>query len=132
MDFADDGTRLRSPAGSGDARLGSRSLVDLQKEPSMAVTAFLDLRLRADAPADAHEVIERILRDTRAFDGSLGLEVLVDVADPAHITVVERWASLERDDAYRAWRATPEGASGLGALLASAPVLTRYETRTTL
>ena len=96
----------------------------------MPTAALLDLHLRADRAADALPVVEAILRDTRAFDGCLGIEVLVDVADAAHVTVVERWRSLERDDAYRAWRATPEGASGLGDLVDRPPVLTRYATRT--
>jgi quinol monooxygenase YgiN len=98
----------------------------------MAVTALLDLHLRADRVADAPAVLAVILKDTRAFEGSLGLEVLVDVADPAHLTVVEHWASIERDDAYRAWRDTPEGATNLGELLAAPPTLTRYESQSTL
>ena len=98
----------------------------------MTTAALLELHLRDDRDADALDVIEAILRDTRAFEGCLGVDVLVDVEDPAHVTIVERWQSLERDDAYRAWRATPEGASGLGDLLDRPAVLTRYAARTTL
>jgi quinol monooxygenase YgiN len=98
----------------------------------MAVTALLDLKLRADKVADAPAVIAAVLSQTRAFEGNEGLEVLVDVTDPTHLTVVEHWASIERDEAYRAWRATPEGASELGGLLAGAPTLTKYETQSTL
>lgn len=98
----------------------------------MTVTALLELRLRADRLDDSQEVIGAVLKDTRAFDGNQGLEVLVDVDDPAHVTIVEHWASLEHDTAYREWRATPEGASGLGDILAGPPVLTRYETQSTL
>jgi quinol monooxygenase YgiN len=98
----------------------------------MAVTAFLDLHLRPDAITEAPAVIDSVLADTRAFDGCLGIEVLHDLADPAHVTVVERWESLQHDDAYRAWRATPEGASDLGRVLAQPPTLWRYETRSTL
>lgn len=98
----------------------------------MAVTAFLDLHLRDDVLEHAHAAIDAILADTRAFDGSLGIEVLRDVADHAHVTIVERWESLQHDDAYRAWRATPEGASDLGRLLAEPPTLWRYETASTL
>lgn len=97
----------------------------------MAVTALLDLKLRADKLADAPAAIEVILKQTRAFEGNQGLEVLVDTADPAHFTVVEHWASIERDEAYRAWRETPEGATNLGELLAAAPTLTKYETQST-
>ena len=98
----------------------------------MAATAFLDLHLRPEALGDAPGVLAAVLADTRAFDGSLGIEVLQDVADPAHLTVVERWESLQHDDAYRAWRATPEGASDLGRVLAGPPTLWRYETHSTL
>jgi quinol monooxygenase YgiN len=95
----------------------------------MGITALLELHIREDRLVDAAEVIASTLKDTRAFDGNLGLEVLVDVQDPAHVTVVEHWQSLAHDDAYRAWRATPEGASGLGDILDRPPVLSRYETQ---
>lgn len=58
--------------------------------------------------------------------------MLHDLADPTHVTIVEHWASIERDDAYRAWRASPAGASDLGDLLAAPPTLWRYETGSTL
>jgi quinol monooxygenase YgiN len=98
----------------------------------MAVTSLLELHLRQDRLADAPSAIDAILRNTRAFVGNVGIEVLEDVDDPAHVTIVEHWESLQHDDAYRAWRATPEGASGLGALGDAPPVLTRYVTRSTL
>jgi quinol monooxygenase YgiN len=98
----------------------------------MTTTALLDLHVRSDRLADAPRIIDAVLRDTRAFQGCLGVEVLADVADAAHVTIVERWASLEHDDAYRAWRATPAGASGLADLLDRPAALTRYGTRSTL
>ncbi|HET8878501.1 MAG TPA: antibiotic biosynthesis monooxygenase family protein [Arthrobacter sp.] len=94
----------------------------------MPITAHLDLNLKAEAVPSAPSVLRETLADTRAFDGCLGVDVLVDQDNPAHILVVERWASMDHDAAYRAWRATDEGRSGLGALLAAAPVLTHFET----
>jgi quinol monooxygenase YgiN len=93
----------------------------------MPITAHLDLTLKAEALPTAPAVLRDILSDTRAFDGCLGVEVLVDSQNPAHVLVVEQWASLEHDAAYRAWRAG-DGASGLGELLAAPPVLTHFET----
>lgn len=90
----------------------------------MPVTALLDLTLRPEAVAGAHAVLHETLAATRAFDGCLDVEVLVDTADEAHVVVVERWASVEADAAYRAWRATREGTSQLGTLLAGPPTLT--------
>ena len=91
----------------------------------MPVTALLDLHLRPDALDEASSIIAATLKDTRAFTGNLGIEVLADVADPTHVTIVEHWESMQHDDAYRAWRATPEGASNLRTIVAAAPVLTR-------
>jgi quinol monooxygenase YgiN len=92
----------------------------------MALTALLDLQLKPDALETAHALIHATLSDTRAFPGCLGVTVLVDSANPAHVVVHETWESLERDQAYRAWRATPEGASELGSIVAAAPTLTHF------
>ncbi len=94
----------------------------------MTFTALLELTLQAERLADAPAVLAKTLEATRAFAGNLGIEVLYDVADPTHVVVRELWESLGHDDAYRAWRATPEGASDLRALLAAPPRLTRWST----
>jgi quinol monooxygenase YgiN len=93
----------------------------------MSVTSLLDLHVAAESLAGAPALIADVLTATRAFDGCLGVEVLVDTDDAAHFMVVETWRSLEHDDAYRAWRATPAGASALGSILAGPPTLTRFE-----
>jgi quinol monooxygenase YgiN len=98
----------------------------------MPITAHLDLFLKAEILDSAPATLRKILNDTRAFDGCLGVEVLVDSKDPAHVLVVERWASMAHDSAYRTWRAGAAGASGLGALLAAPPVLTHFEASFTL
>ena len=92
----------------------------------MAITAILDLQLKPESLNTASEVLHATLTDTRAFPGCLDVTVLVDSADPAHVVVYETWESIEHDRAYRAWRATPEGASDLGSILAAAPKLTLF------
>jgi heme oxygenase (mycobilin-producing) len=89
------------------------------------ITSILDLKVLPEHIADANETIERVLVATRAFPGSMGVEVLVDVADESHFALVEKWQSLEHDDAYRAWRATPGGASALNGIIESRK-LTRF------
>lgn len=89
----------------------------------MAITATLDMRLKADKLDSAFEVIHETLVGTRAFPGCLGVSVLIDSADPAHVVLLETWESPEADNAYRQWRATQEGASELGSLLAAPPSL---------
>src|SRR5690242_8689769 len=92
----------------------------------MATTAILDLQFKADSLGTAHKVIHATLTDTRAFPGCLDVTVLVDSDDPAHVVLYETWESVEHDRAYRAWRATPEGASDLGSILAAPPKLTLF------
>ena len=92
----------------------------------MAITAILELQLKADSLETADEIIRATLTDTRAFPGCLGVTVLVDSGDPAHVVLFETWESIEHDRAYRAWRATPEGASDLGSIMAAAPKLTLF------
>jgi quinol monooxygenase YgiN len=90
----------------------------------MAITSILELQLKPDSLENANEVIRETLVATRAFDGCQGVTVLVDTDDPTHVVLFETWESIDHDRAYRAWRATPEGASGLGGILAAAPKLT--------
>ena len=92
----------------------------------MAITAILDLQLKADSLATAHEIIHATLTDTRAFPGCLDVTVLVDSNDPAHVVLYETWESIEHDQAYRAWRASAEGKSELGSILAAAPKLSLF------
>ena len=92
----------------------------------MAITSILELQLKADSLETAHQVIRDTLTATRAFPGCLGVTVLVDSGDPAHVVLYEAWESVEHDRAYRAWRATPEGASDLGSIMAAAPKLTLF------
>lgn len=75
----------------------------------MTITSLLDIRLSPDAPADAETRVSAVLDQTRARPGFVSADVVRDLDDPRHLVVIEVWESLEADDAYRAWRATPEG-----------------------
>ena len=92
----------------------------------MAITAILDLQLKPDSLETADRVLHATLTDTRAFPGCVDVTVLVDSADSAHVVLYETWESVEHDQAYRAWRASAEGASELGSILAAAPKLTLF------
>jgi heme oxygenase (mycobilin-producing) len=95
----------------------------------MTITALLEFRVTPEALATAPAVIHDTLAATRAFAGNMGVEVVVDIADPTHFVVIEQWESLEADEAYRAWRSTPEGGSDLGNILAGAPSLTKLNSQ---
>jgi quinol monooxygenase YgiN len=93
---------------------------------NMSITAMLEFHVTLDALATAPIVIHHTLAATRAFAGNMGVEVVVDIVDPTHFVVIEQWESLEADEAYRAWRSTPDGASDLGSILEGAPSLTKF------
>ncbi len=94
----------------------------------MTLAALLDLTLTPESMVDAAEVLRETLQDTRAFAGCLSVEVLRSTQEPTRTLLVERWESVEADAAYRAWRATPQGASRLRTLLAGPPSLTTFTT----
>ncbi len=98
----------------------------------MASTAILELRLKADVVEEAGPIIHGILEETRAFDGCLGVTVIEDASDPTHVAAIEEWESLEKDKAYREWRAGEGAATALAPLLAGPPNLIVGEARADL
>jgi quinol monooxygenase YgiN len=99
-----------------------------QKETTMPVTVILELRFKPESVADGREVMGRALQDTRAFDGNLRTEVLVDEDDEAHWLIYELWDTVDHDEAYRRFRAGEGKLTQLPPLLAAASVKTRYHT----
>jgi quinol monooxygenase YgiN len=94
----------------------------------MAVTVTLELRIKPDEVPAARELMGRALQDTRAFDGNLRTDVLVDDDDEAHWIIYEIWESVEHDEAYRRFRAGEGKLTQLPPLLAAPSVKTRYIT----
>ncbi|BBZ51121.1 antibiotic biosynthesis monooxygenase [Mycobacterium heidelbergense] len=94
----------------------------------MPVTVILELKLKPESVPAAREVMGRALQVTRAFDGNLRTDVLVDEDDEAHWIIYELWDTVEHDEAYRAFRAGEGKLTELPPLLAAPPVKTRYIT----
>jgi quinol monooxygenase YgiN len=94
----------------------------------MPVVVLLELRLKPEAVPAARDVMGRALRDTRAFDGNLRTEVLVDENGEAHWVIYELWKTVEHDEAYRRFRAGEGKLTELPPLVAAPPVKTRYVT----
>ncbi len=94
----------------------------------MTVTVTLELRFKPDEVAAARELMGRVLQDTRAFDGNVRTDVLIDEDDEAHWLIYELWETVEADEAYRTFRAGEGKITQLPPLLAAAPVKVRYLT----
>jgi quinol monooxygenase YgiN len=92
----------------------------------MAIIATLELRFDPAKLDDARALMRRMLTETRAFDGNLGVDVLVDANDAAHWVAHETWESQEHDAAYREFRAGPGAITELGPLLTERPSLTWF------
>jgi quinol monooxygenase YgiN len=93
---------------------------------TMTVTVTLELRFKPEEVAAGRELMGRTLQVTRAFDGNVRTDVLVDADDEAHWLIYEIWESVEADDAYRAFRAGEGKVTQLPPLLAAPPVKIRY------
>jgi quinol monooxygenase YgiN len=87
------------------------------------ITSILAVHVKPEAVDQALEALPKILADTRAFDGCLGVTLAQHGDDPTQFFAVEQWESLEHDQAYRAWRAGEGAATELGPLLAEPPQL---------
>ncbi|MGO9157204.1 putative quinol monooxygenase [Mycobacterium sp.] len=94
----------------------------------MPITVILELKVKPESVREAREVMGRALQDTRAFDGNLRTDVLVNEDDDAHWVIYELWESVEHDEAYRKFRAGEGRITELPPLLAAPPVKTRYAT----
>jgi len=92
----------------------------------MTVTVILELRFKPGEVAAGRELMSRALQDTRAFDGNLRTDVLVDDDDEAHWLIYELWETVEHDEAYRRFRAGEGRLTELPPLLAAPSVKTRY------
>jgi quinol monooxygenase YgiN len=94
----------------------------------MPVTVLLELRFKPESLSEGTEIFRRELVKTRAFDGNLVTDVLVDEDDETHWVIYESWESVEADEAYRSFRAGAGKITELPPLLAAPAVKTRYTT----
>jgi quinol monooxygenase YgiN len=94
----------------------------------MPVTVLFELRIKPEAVNAARDLMHRTLEVTRAVDGNLGIDVLVDTDDEAHWVIYQLWDTAEHDEAYRSFRAGDGKVTELPPLLAAPPVKTRYAT----
>jgi quinol monooxygenase YgiN len=71
----------------------------------MAVITLFDVQFQPQFARAGLDATSAAAKDTRAFDGSTGVRVIVDETDPAHVIVIEQWQTESHDAAYQAGRA---------------------------
>ncbi len=87
------------------------------------VTVQLNLKPGKVEPL-SKEVLENALKETRRFEGLIGLEVYAEQGADT-ILIVEKWKSRAHNEKYREWRKT----SGFGPMVApyvTGPSVVRY------
>jgi quinol monooxygenase YgiN len=94
----------------------------------MTVTVLLELTFKPEAVPAARDLMRRTLETTRAFEGNVRTDVLVDDENEAHWIIYELWATVDHDEAYRAFRAGEGKVTELPPLLAAPPSKTRWTT----
>lgn len=95
----------------------------------MPVTVLADLRFDTTATDAGLRALAGMLHDTRAFDGCLGVDVVQDQDDPAHVILIETWNAASDHRAYMEWRASSGTNTGLRAALAQPPAITYLDQR---
>ncbi len=92
----------------------------------MAVGVLIEWRFKPDVIGQVPSVVASVLATTRAFEGCIRVDVLIDDDDPTRWLLVELWESLAHDAAYREFRAGAGKVAEIPPMLAVPPVLTRY------
>jgi len=91
----------------------------------MSILVLVELEARDGKADEMVEVLGRTLVDTRARQGCESVNVHRDHANPNSVLLVERWATLEDDAAYRAWRAGDGAVAEMADLVGGRPSI-RY------
>jgi quinol monooxygenase YgiN len=70
----------------------------------MAAVVTAEFFIKRELIDDALTLLAELLPDRRGFEGCETLETVIDLDDPGHVMVVERWTSRDAHIAYLAWR----------------------------
>jgi quinol monooxygenase YgiN len=95
----------------------------------LAVVVTAEFFFKLELIDDALSLLAEVLPDTRGFEGCETLETVIDLDDPRHVMVLERWTARDAHVAYLAWRVDSGSASGLVDMMAAPPVIRYFEPR---
>ncbi len=93
----------------------------------MSIVAIVEFHIAAERTDDARVLFDRMLAQTRGFEGAERIDWLVDRDDPASWTLYEEWSSPVTEQAYRDYRMGEGAIPELGPMLDRAPVLRRFD-----
>jgi quinol monooxygenase YgiN len=95
----------------------------------MAVVVTAEFFFKPELIDDALTLLAGVLPDTRGFEECETLETVINLDDPGHVMLMERWMSREAHVAYFAWRVDSGSADGLVDMMAAPAVFRYFEPR---
>lgn len=108
----------------------SASSTPTTRPTDVAVASIVRFTFRPETRDEIPALMDDMLRATRSFAGLERLDILLDDTAPDTWTLYEIWTDQASEDAYRAFRATPEGAvPRLGEVLAEPATVENFVVR---
>ncbi|PWQ95141.1 putative quinol monooxygenase [Leucothrix arctica] len=93
----------------------------------MSVNVILEVQSKPESIDELKSTFEKILPDTRSYDGCLSVEVMVNQNNPLNIMLFEVWESREKQEKYFQWRGETGALDALGAILSQPASLQFYD-----
>jgi len=116
---------LRGVAVVGMAVALASPMASMAQTTDSFVLVTVQLNLKpGKVEALSKEVLENALKETRRFEGLIGLEVYAEQGSDT-VLIIEKWKSKAHNEKYREWRKT----SGFGPVVApyvTGPSVVRY------
>ena len=93
----------------------------------MPITVILQLQFKPEVADEVVVGLEQDLSATRDYDGNLSVVLVRDQADPAHVTVIERWQERSDQESYIGWRQSTGALEATAAVTTVPPTITHYD-----
>lgn len=94
----------------------------------MTVLSMVHMHLKPDEE-QALALLHETLIATREREGCVRVEVVQDRDDPGHVVLLETWASLDDEAAYRQWRAAQPPNPTWRGFVANVPEVSNFTVR---
>lgn len=91
----------------------------------MSIKVILEIKSKPECIAELKSTLEKILPDTRGYEGCVEVRVVDNQDDPLNLILIETWESRKHYEKYLAWRTETGALVALGKLL-SQPASIRY------
>ena len=93
----------------------------------MSVTVLLEVQSKPKNLIELKSTLKNILRDTRAYEGCQGSDVIGNQDDSCNLVLIEKWDSRQHFEKYLGWRTETGALEALGAMLAQPPSIRYYD-----